>query len=201
MAFTDSEIARMRFELGYNVLGFDASPYIGITSVFDSVIQSSALSGAATTSATSVSEATTPTPATIVVASATDLAAGVRIVVDVDSRAETVTIQSVSSTNVTAIFSKAHSGTYPVAVESGETIAREILAQIKELDSQTVSRLTASGIKKVDEIEFQSTSGGRSATSDFTAARDYLRDQLASALGVPNLHRGQSARASRCEVY
>jgi len=143
MAFTDSEIARMRFELGYNVLGFDASPYIGITSVFDSVIQSSALSGAATTSAAAVSEATTPTPATIVVASATDLAAGVRIVVDVDSRAETVTIQHVSGTNVTAIFSKAHSGTYPVAVESGETIAREILAQIKELDSQTVSRLTA----------------------------------------------------------
>lgn len=183
MAFTDSEIARMRVELGYNVMSNSAVPYIQITNVFDQVIAQYALSDVSTTSVTTVSEPSTPTPATIVVASATGISAGCSLVVDVDSRREVVTVQNVSGSSVTAIFSKAHSGTYPVSVDSGETIVREILQQLAELNKTLASRMSAAGIKKVDEIEF---SDSKSAWLEFTNARDYLRDQLASALGIAN---------------
>lgn len=183
MAFTDSEIARMRVELGYNVMSNSAVPYIQITNVFDQVIAQYALSDVSTTSVTTVSEPSAPTPATIVVASATGISAGCSLVVDVDSRREVVTVQNVSGSSVTAIFSKAHSGTYPVSVDSGETIVREILQQLAELNKTLASRMSAAGIKKVDEIEF---SDSKSAWLEFTNARDYLRDQLASALGIAN---------------
>jgi hypothetical protein len=183
MAFTDSEIARMRVELGYNVMSNSAVPYIQITNVFDQVIAQYALSDVSTTSVTTVSEPTAPTPATIVVASATGISAGCSLVVDVDSRREVVTVQNVSGSSVTAIFSKAHSGTYPVSVDSGETIVREILQQLADLNKTLSSRMSAAGIKKVDEIEF---SDSKSAWLEFTNARDYLRDQLASALGIAN---------------
>jgi hypothetical protein len=94
-----------------------------------------------------------------------------------------VTVQNVSGSSVTAIFSKAHSGTYPVSVDSGETIVREILQQLADLNKTLSSRMSAAGIKKVDEIEF---SDSKSAWLEFTNARDYLRDQLASALGIAN---------------
>lgn len=196
MAFTDSEIARMRYELGYNVLDIGAEPYIGITSVFDQVIRENSLSDYATTSSTSVTGNLDPSPSTITISVATGFAAGQRVVVDVDTRRETVTVQNLSGTSLTALFQKSHSGTYPVAIESGETIAREILGKLISFDTDRLDRLKSSGVKKVDEIEFF---GG--ALTEFDAARNALRNDLASALGVPNLHVRKSHRLTRFEVY
>lgn len=196
MAFTDSEIARMRFELGYNVMDVGAEPYLGITSVFDQVIRENSLSDYATTSSTAVTGNSDPSPSTITISNATGFATGQRVVVDVDTRRETVTIQNLSGTSLTALFTKTHSGTYPVAIESGETIAREILNKLSSFDSERLDRLKASGVKKVDEIEFF---GG--ALAEFDAARNALRNDLASALGVPNRHSLLNRRPSRFEAY
>ncbi len=54
MALLDSEIARIKAELGYNLLTTGAVPYIGVTQVFEQVIQQNVLAGAKTTSATVV---------------------------------------------------------------------------------------------------------------------------------------------------
>jgi hypothetical protein len=153
------------------------------------------LSDSATTSSTTVTGSADPTPTTITLASATGFATGQRVVVDVDTRRETVTIQNLSGVSLSALFVKSHSGTYPVAIESGETIAREILAKLVSFDSDRLDRLKSSGIKKVDEIEFFT-----SAQAEFDSARNALRNDLASALGVPNLH-SRSRRPTRFEAY
>ena len=54
MALLDSEIARCKYELGYNVLTISAEPYIGVARVFELVIQPNLLAGAITTSSTAV---------------------------------------------------------------------------------------------------------------------------------------------------
>ena len=86
MALLDAEIARIKAELGYNILTTGAVPYIGITQVFEQVIQSNVLAGATTTSSTSVSAATSATPSTLTLADATGFVAGARAVIDVDDR-------------------------------------------------------------------------------------------------------------------
>ena len=119
MALLDSEIARIKAELGYNLLTTGALPYIGITQVFEQVIQDNVLAGASTTSTTAVSAQSTPTPVGITLASATGFAAGVRVVLDVDDRQETATVQSMSGSVITVQLTGVHSGTYPVTVDGG----------------------------------------------------------------------------------
>src|SRR5260221_10271484 len=96
MALLDSEIVRCRHELGYNVLSIQALPYIGITTIFDQVIQTYITSGAKTTSGSPVSAALVPTPQTIVLADGTGFHAGDRVINDVDGRQELVTAQSLA---------------------------------------------------------------------------------------------------------
>lgn len=193
---TDSEIARIKFELGYNVLTFDAEPYIGIVSVFETVIKRYVSTDGTTTSSTTVTASTNPTPTSITLASAIVSALGPRLVVDVDDRQEIATVSAVSGSTVVLLLKKAHSGTYPVSIESGETLVREQLAKIAQLDAQLIARLSSAGIKKVDEIEFFGAPdlGGLSASEAFQQAKDDMRDELAAMLGVPNLRetRGNS---------
>ena len=60
MALLTSEITRIKYELGFNVLSLGAEPYIGITQLFENVIQPYTLSGASTTSATAIVAADDP---------------------------------------------------------------------------------------------------------------------------------------------
>lgn len=198
MALLDSEIERIRFELGYPVLTNGAEPYIGISPIFDNVIQPYVSAGASTTSATAVTAASTPTPVTLTLTSASGFSAGCRVVVDVDGRQEFATVQSISGSTIVVHLSNTHSGTYPVTVEGGETIIREILRHLIKLG--TVGGLqdqamSSAGIKKVDEIEFFGDS--RTTVSrqlQLERAKTYWRDELASALGLANL-RGGSGQA------
>jgi len=201
VALLDSEVIRLRAELGYNVLTVGAEPYIGVVSIFDLVIKQYTQAGATTTSATTVAAASTPTPATITLDAATGFSALQTVVLDVDSRQERATIQSITGSAATLLLAKAHSGTYPVTVEGGETIIREHLARLRALGDEFAaggSVLGAAGVEQVDEIRF--ASGGR--LEGLVQQRDELRDELAALLNIPNRNKRRNrGGASRVVVY
>lgn len=206
MALTDSEIQRIRAELGYPNLSVDAEPMIGIYSVFDQIIKPYTLGGAATTSSTPVTAATSPTPTSIVVASATGIAAGDTVVIDVDTRQERVTIQSLSGSTLTVQLRLAHSGTYPVIVEGGESIIRDLLNKLRRLSDSIDSLRSRAGIKKVDDIEFFGGGGtlasqGIDPVTQMLSLRESWRDELAWSLGIPRLNDQRNAGGSDVAVY
>lgn len=177
---TDDEMARVRLELGAHVLANSATPLVGILSIWavirDNVVSSSVTP---TTSATAVSAAG---PVTLTLASATGYVAGQSVQLDVDAERETVTIRSVSGLTISVICRKAHSGTYPVEVESPLTLVRGLLSDLRRIEQGDVlAAYDALGIKRVDEVEFQD--GDRIAF--FARAQLRLRRRLASACGVP----------------
>lgn len=202
MALSDSEVVRLKAELGYNVLTLGAIPYIGYTSLFDQVIQPYTEAGASTTSSTTVAAATAPTPATLVLVSGTNFAAGQRVVIDVDDRQEVVTAQNVSGASLTALLTLAHSGTYPVTVEGGETLIREQLTRLRAINAQITAAASTAGIKQVDVIHFYG--GGSAGVSQIDVLykqRDRARDELASLVGVQNMHRARRSGGQTLAVY
>lgn len=188
MALLDSEIRRIKYELGYNVLTVGAEPYIGVHAIFDQVIATYMSSGASTTSTTAVTAATTPTPIALTLASATDFTVGDRVVVDVDERQETATIQSLSGSTITVLLSLTHAGTYPVTVEGGESIVRELLGRIRSVAGEMADTFGEGALKKVDEIEFYQA-GNKTLFGTLGDQLSYWRDELASCLGVQNLRK------------
>lgn len=213
MALTDSEIQRIRFELGYPNMSTAAEPYIGIAAVFDAIVKPYTLSGTITTSSTPVTAATTPTPQTIVVAAATNMAVGNVLVVDVDARQERATIQSISGTSVTLQLLFAHTGTYPVTLEGGESIIRDILNELRKLSvgmngkAGSVSALASrAGLKKVEDVEWFGGGGtlasqGVDVVTQTLMLREMWRDELANALGIPRLNDKRNSGGSDVSVY
>lgn len=208
MALTSSEVARLKYELGFNVLAVGAEPYIGVAALFEQVIQPYTTGGASTTSSTSVTAATTPTPVALLLADATQVSAGDVLIVDVDARQERATVQSKSGSSVTALLSLAHTGTYPVVVEGGESIIRAILNRLRAIDglgqggeSGAMGELLGvAGLKRIDDIEFFG-SGSTSETrmGQLMRMRDYWRDELASILGIERMN-GSSSGGSDVAV-
>lgn len=212
MGLLTSEVQRIRYELGYNVLSVGADPYIGVTAIFEQVIQPYVNAGATTTSSTEVTAATSPALTTLVLADGTGFSAGDAVIVDVDSLQERATVRSLSGSSIGVLLSKAHSGTYPVTVEGGEAIVRGILQRLQALAGLGVEGgvggamgegIGVVGIKKIDDIEFFGGSGTwtESQMGQLTRAREYWRDELANALGVERLNGGRSGGGSDCSVY
>ena len=202
MALTTSELRRLRYELGYNVLNAGAEPYIGVSAVFEQVIQTYLQSGAITTSNTSVTAATAPTPAVLTLADSTGFANSNVVIVDVDSRQERVTVEQVSGSTIRVILSKAHSGTYPVTVEGGESIVRTILGHLYDCEDKILASSKTAGLKSVGRgaVEWYGNSTGGSVLQSLKSLQMYWRDQLASALGVANLWRYRSGNGAS-ELY
>ena len=186
MSFTTSELQRIKAELGYNVLSVGADAYIQVSQLFEVVVNSYIDAEVSTTSSTAVT-ASGVTQATITLASATGFNSGARIVVDVDSRREMVTIQSLSGADATALFSNSHTGTYPVALDGPIPIAKEALHRVETAKVELARTFGEGALRRVDEIEFYDT--GKSLFGSVGDSVMYWRDELASALGVPNLWR------------
>jgi len=201
MALTTAELDRIKFELGYNLLGIGAVPYIGITQLFEQVIQPYLATGINTTSSTTVVASATAVPATLTLADVTGFAAGARVVVDVDDREEIVTVQSVVGSTITALFKLDHSGTYPVIIEGAESIVRNILRQIRGVQDKITSASNTAGLKRVDVIEFYGNSVATSQTLQLQGLLSFWRDQLASALGVRSLWRERGASGQVLSLY
>lgn len=213
MALTDAEIQRIRYELGYPNLNVAAEPYIGIVAIFEQVIQPYTLGGAATTSSTPVTAATTPTPQTLTLASATGFASGDVIIVDVDSRQERATIQNLSGVSATVLLSLAHSGTFPIVQEGGESIIRDILRELRLLangmngSAGTLTTMQSRlGLKQVDDVQFFGggdtlASQGIDPLTQILKLREYWRDELSRTLNVPRLNSPQAGGGSDIGVY
>lgn len=206
MALTDAEIQRIRYELGYPNLDTAAEPYIGIAAVFTQVIQPYTLGGVSTTSSTPVTAASTPTPQSLVLSDATGFSAGAVVSVDVDGRQERATIQSISGSSITVQLLLAHSGTYPVVLEGGESIIRDILAELRRVSDAIGNLRDRVGLKRADEIEF--FGGGQTLASQgidpmthTLNLREYWRDELARCLGIPRLNAKNSSGGSEIGVY
>jgi hypothetical protein len=201
VSLLDSEIARAKAELGYNLISIGA-PYIGTTALFEQAVQPYLEAGATTTSSTSVTHEAPPVPKAITLADATGFSAGDRVVVDVDARQEVVTVQALSGASLTALFTKTHSGTYPVTVEGGESIVREKLSAIVAFhESMKESSDGLGSLKKADDAEWYQAGGGASVFATQREDLMALRDELASVLGVANLWRVKQSAGARLSVY
>ncbi len=207
MALLTSEITRIKYELGFNVLSLGAEPYIGITRLFENIIQPYTLAGATTTSSTTVEAAETPKipeQRSITLASAIGFSSGDRVVVDVDGLQETATVQSLSGSSVVLLLAKAHAGTYPVTVEGGESIIRELLAQIRACTEKLTRAIGYAGVKKVDEIEFFSPKEMANTLGAFGGIyqeREVFRLELAELLGIEYLRAMRQARGATTSIY
>jgi|GEM_PF-1486072 hypothetical protein len=192
MALLTSEIQRIKYELGYPILDHNADPYLGTVSVFDTIIQEWTQAGETTTSATAVVASPASSTVSLTLADSTGFVAQTRISVDVGVRQESTFVQSVSGLVIVCALTKAHSGTYPVTVDGGEAIVREILGRIVEANSPRSSLLLdlstgEAQIKKVDDIEFFEIKSSMSSSSrELDRQIAMWRDELAYALGVPN---------------
>jgi hypothetical protein len=200
VALLTSEIARCKFELGYNVLTIGAEPFIGVSIVFEGVIQNNVSAGAVTSSATPVTAATAATPVTLTLAVGTGFATGARVVIDVDDRQEVVTAELVAGTALTVLLTKAHAGTYPVTVDGGETIVRECLQLIRVYKDELARTFGTGSLAQVDEIKFFQTRGN-TAFDNLCAQIDWARDELAAALGVVNLRKMKRSAGSSISMY
>lgn len=159
MALLDSEIQRVRAELGFSVTTVSAEPYIGFVSLFTQIIQQNLSRGAITSSSSAVIAAIppAPTPTTIVLTDPTGFSVGDRVYVDVDDLQESGTVRSLSGSTLGVILKLSHTGTYPVTVDGGEGIVREILRNIKIVKDKLRTTFGFGALKAVDEVEFWST--------------------------------------------
>lgn len=200
MALSAAELLRIRAELGFNVLSNGAEPFIGITSLFDTVIAQYMTAGAATTSSSVVTACATPAPSSIALASATGFAQGARVWLDVDDRLESATVQSLAGSTIAVDLAKDHSGTYPVYVDGGEAMVRDILNTIRATKTKMATIFGTGALKKVDEIEWY----GSNTKTQFGMLGDQLmfwRDELAALLGAPNCWRAKRGGGSSVSVY
>lgn len=188
MALLESEIYRIRAELGYPVLTIGAEPYIEHVAIFDQVIQPYIESGAQTTSTTTVAATTDPTPSTLTLASSTGFHLGEIVIVDVDARQERVTVEAIAGSTITVLLTKAHAGSYPVTVEGGESIVRGILGRLRDADDRLLSAAQTAGLKSVGRgaVEWYG-SGGATIVGTLKDLKNYHRNELAACLGVPNM--------------
>lgn len=199
MAITNGELARIRTELGYNLLTTDAAPWISTTQAFEQIIQPYLGAGASTTSTTAVTAASSPTPADLTLASATGFSAWDPVVIDVDDRQEDATVQAVSGSVITVLLTKAHSGTYPVLVNGGEAEVRRILKKIDETKDELGKVKGWGALKAVDEIEFYNS--GKSQFGELGDQLTFWRRQLASVLGIPSAWDQKRAAGGALSVY
>ena len=146
---------------------------------------------------------TTPTPVALTLASATGFAAGQRVYIDVDTRQESATVQSIAGNVITVQLKNAHTGTYPVTVDGGEGMVRALLRRLDQVQAAIAIGYQSAGIKKVDEVEFYGNSypTGGSRIRMLYDAQMRIRDELCSALSVPNYWRRASDSASTVSIY
>lgn len=187
MALLESELDRIKYELGYATIAAAAAEYLsGYTAIFETVIANYLNAGATTTSTTPVTAADTPTAVDITLTSATGFTVGDMAVVDVDSVQERATVQALAGNVITVLLKLAHATSYPVTVEGGETIVRQILGKIKKVADQIEeTALVAAGMTRAEDIEF--AVGGDSPRGQLNKMLENYRQELADVLGVEYL--------------
>jgi hypothetical protein len=212
MALKYEEIQRLKWELGFNAVNVGAEIYVlnGYAAVFDAAI-APYLIDQGSVSATVLTAQPAPTTVAVTVAANPPIKGavvnvygqafqvGTKVVVDVGPNQETdVIVQSVDPTGLvlTMALQNEH-GTlagYPIVLQSGEYIARDILVRLDILNQQLkgIAPVTA-GVAQADEVKFfaHKAGGRQGGQSDvfggLMAQRDMARKDLAALLGIQNL--------------
>jgi hypothetical protein len=203
VALTNSEIENLRFLLGWGNLTTAAYPYTpdGFYEVFYDIVAPNLTEGAETTASVAISAAGI---ATITPASMTDIVAYARLVIDVGDDDETVTVRAVTATTFSARFTLAHAAPYLIAVESGLTRLRGLMARaFKVLSEKTGTKITSSaGLKMVGQGEvewFGATSALMATDAQFLA----IRREISSLVRVPlrEDHERENSSSGMVETY
>jgi hypothetical protein len=208
MALRFEDIARLKAETGYNVANVGAELYVlnGYAAVFDAAI-APYLIDQGSTSGTLVGAQATPTAVEITLAANPPVGGAVvnvyglvfqqgsKVVVDVGPSQEIgVIIQGLSGLVATVALQNEHgtAGAYPVLLQGGEFIVRDIISRIDIINSQMKGYAPAvAGVAQADEAKFFASQRGRrgqmGAFDDLVYQRDMARRDLCAALGIENL--------------
>lgn len=183
-----SELQRIKHELGFNQLTVGAVPYVQITQYFEQIVQPQLQADALTTSATAVTASPTPAAVALTLASATGFAMFARAVVDIDENQESAQVQSVAGNVITLFLSLAHSGTYPVQLESGITLVRDYLRRLRSIAIQIETVPSRAGVRKVDEILLETNRNQATQLVTLLQTQKRWREELCMLLfGVGNV--------------
>lgn len=200
MGLTRFEIESCRALLGYGAITVDASPYTpdGWWSLFDSIVLPYLSTAPETTSETPITGGTSVevTPMSMI-----GIVPNEKLVVDVIPNLEKVVVQSVTATTFRAFFTQAHPATgYPIAVQSGVTRVRELLAEADRLISASIgSGITqTAGLKQLGRGEIEWFGAGSVLASTNTQLRGVIA-LLSSLLRIPIA--GADCDSGRLEAY
>ena len=195
MPILDSELDRIRAELGYNLLNVGAEPYIGVQAIFTNVIQRYCREGLDTYTSTPIGEAGYVTLALNEVDNT--LTMMTRVAIDVDGLFEMVTVRAVDYANktISVYAKKTHYGTYPVTVDGGLQCIRECLAALADIREQMLATRGHGALKQVDEVGFYDVRGN-SQLEVLQGQAEYWRDMLAKHCGIPRIRIGGGGSGS-----
>lgn len=192
MSLSTAEVESLRFHLGYGNVGVGAYPYTpdGFKELFEQVI---GLNLTGDTETTASGSTTAGALATLTPAAMTGIVAYARLVVDVGDDSEIVTVKSVTSTTFTARFSKARTGSFPVALLGGQARLRLLLGQADTAwqAMQDPSIGSTAGLKQVDKGDVEWFQG-------FQVLKDRLSHYRAIVGQISSLVRVQPAWAGGC---
>ena len=188
-----SELERLKYESGFNLLTLSALPYAldGVTQIFEQVVQPYLQAGVLTYSSTPVAAIPvggSPSPVTLTVVSTAGIAVGDRLIVDQDLPQEGTHVSAIGAGTITAMLANAHQGTYPVTVEGGEAIIRQLLRECVLIQARISASAGRLGVKRAGDVEFFGTTSNQKGTrGELLELQRYWRGELCEALGIPNL--------------
>lgn len=211
MALTYGEIQRLKYETGYNAANVGAEIYVlnGYAAVFDAAIapylidlgsmSTTAVSAQSAPTVTTITLAANPpvTGATVGASYGNVFTQGAKIVVDVGpAQEQNVVILALAGLSAAVTLQNAHGayGSYPVVLQGGEFLVRDILTRLDVINAQLKGFApVVAGVAQADEAKlYASMSGGRrgaqrGVTDDLINQRDWARKDLAALLGIQNL--------------
>lgn len=180
---SDGELQRLRYELGFNVVGIGAEPYIDHAQI-PSTIQSYLFSDvqAVAYSATAV---TTPGSVDLHLDCVTGISQGTPVVIDCDDSFERVTVKKVNALEslITVNCKRLHGTPFPVEIESGLSMVRVKLWTLASLEGRILDAADAAGLKSVDEVVFQDAKA-TSVLATLLRQQQVHRRELASLVNL-----------------
>ena len=180
---SNGECDRLRYELGLNVVGIGAEPYIGHAQII-SIIQSYLASNAQDVVYTS-SGVTTVGSNSVALTSVTGIDTGTVLVFDADEFLERCTVKRVVGLNVYVNCKKLHTVNTPVEIESGLTLVRGKLAELDTIAQRIAEAADSAGLKRVDEVEWKD--GVRTVATELASQQLARRRELASLVNLNNI--------------
>lgn len=215
------EIYKIKYNLGINVTGVGAEPYVAFSAILEKAIEPY-LVDFSTTSTTVVVASTSGVATSFNITLASNppitgltlqnvaFVVGTTVLVDAGPLQETSQIYFMNGLVASMFLLNSHgqTGAYPIALYGSEQMIRNILQRIDAVEAQmlNVSPLTA-GVQKVDEVELVPSARGRHSSKDkfesLLQQRESHRRELASSLGVPYFPDFMSASRGRglVELY